>query len=76
MIDWKRKLSSRKLWVAVAALVSGMILLFGGSEDTASRVSGVILQLAAVIGYLLAEGINDYAGIASGSYKGKHESEE
>lgn len=75
-MDWKRKLSSRKFWVAVAALVSGLILLFGGSEDTASRVSGVILELAAVIGYLLAEGINDYAGIATGGYKGKHEGEE
>lgn len=61
-IDWKRKLTSRKLWLAVAAFVSGLILAFGGAESTASTVSGVILQGAAVIGYLLAEGLTDAAG--------------
>ena len=64
-MDWKRKLTSRKLWLAVAAFVSGLILAFGGSETTASSVSGVILQAAAVLGYLLAEGLADAAG-ASG----------
>ena len=34
-MDWKRKLSSRKLWMAVAGLVSGLVLLFGGTEDRA-----------------------------------------
>ena len=59
--DIIRKLTSRKLWVAIAAFVSGLILAFGGSESTASTVSGVILQAAAVIGYLLAEGLTDAA---------------
>lgn len=60
-IDWKRKLTSRKLWVAIAGFVSGLILAFGGDESTAATVSGVILQGAAVIGYLLAEGLTDAA---------------
>lgn len=63
-IDWKRKLTSRKLWVAIAGFVSGLILAFGGTESTAATVSGVILQGAAVIGYLLAEGLADAAGVA------------
>ena len=62
-IDWKRKLTSRKLWVAIAGFVSGLILAFGGTESTAATVSGVILQGAAVIGYLLAEGLADAAHI-------------
>ena len=49
-IDWKRKLSSRKLWLAVAGFISGLILAFGGAESTAANVSGCILQGAAVIG--------------------------
>lgn len=61
-IDWKRKLTSRKLWVAIAGFVSGLILAFGGGESTANTVSGVILQGAAVLGYLLAEGLADAAG--------------
>jgi hypothetical protein len=64
-IDWKRKLSSRKLWLAVAGFISGLILAFGGAESTASTVSGCILQGAAVIGYLLAEGLTDAEGVKS-----------
>lgn len=62
-IDWKRKLSSRKLWIAIAGFVSGLILAFGGSESTAATVSGVILQAAAVFGYLFAEGLADSAHV-------------
>ena len=64
-IDWKRKLSSRKLWLAVAGFISGLILAFGGAESTAATVSGCILQGAAVIGYLLAEGLTDAEGVKS-----------
>ena len=60
-IDWARKLSSRKLWVAIAGFVSGLIMVFGGTETMASTISGVILQGAAVIGYLIAEGLADSA---------------
>lgn len=60
-IDWARKLSSRKLWIAIAGFVSGLIVVFGGTETMASTVSGVILQGAAVLGYLIAEGLADSA---------------
>lgn len=63
-IDWKRKLTSRKWWVSVAALVSGLILAFGGESDTAQTVSGCIMAAAAVIGYTIGE------GLADGSHKG------
>lgn len=57
-----RKLTSRKFWMAVAAFVSGSIVAFTGDEGTAATVSGLILQGAAVLGYLLAEGLTDAAG--------------
>lgn len=59
MINWKRKLTSRKLWVALAGFISGLILAFGGSESQAATIAGVILQGASVIGYLLGEGLAD-----------------
>lgn len=65
-IDWKRKLTSRKLWLAVAAFISGLILAFGGSEGQANMIAGVILQGAAVIGYILGEGLVDAGNKASG----------
>jgi len=62
-IDWQRKLTSRKLWIALAGFVSGLVLAFGGGESTAATVSGCILQGASVIGYLLAEGLTDAAAV-------------
>lgn len=59
--EFARKLTSRKLWVAVAGFISGLIIAFGGTESEAATVSGVILQGASVIGYLLAEGLTDAA---------------
>jgi drug/metabolite transporter (DMT)-like permease len=56
-----RKLTSRKFWMALIGLVSGLILAFGGSATTAETVSGVMLQLASVVGYVLAEGLTDAA---------------
>lgn len=58
-MKWIEKLTSRKLWVAVAAFVSGLIVAFKGDAETAEVVSGIILQGAAVLGYLLAEGLVD-----------------
>ena len=57
--DIIRKLTSRKFWVAIAAFVSGLIAAFGGTEETAVQVAGLIMQGAAVLGYLLAEGLAD-----------------
>lgn len=59
--DIIRKLTSRKLWVAVAGFVSGLIIAFDGDAETAETVSGLILQGASVLGYIIAEGISDAA---------------
>lgn len=58
-IDWKRKLTSRKFWVALAGFVSGLIVAFGGSDGTAETVSGCILSGAAVVAYVIGEGLAD-----------------
>lgn len=60
-IDWKRKLTSRKLWMAIAGFVAGLIVAFGGAQATAETVSGCIMAGASVLGYLLAEGLADSA---------------
>ena len=56
-----RKMTSRKLWVAVAGFVSGLIVAFDGDAATAETISGLILQGASVLGYLIAEGLTDAA---------------
>lgn len=58
-IDWRRKLTSRKLWMAVAGLVSGLVVAFGGGESSAETVSGCIMSAASVIAYIIGEGLAD-----------------
>ena len=60
MIDWKTKLTSRKLWVAVAEFV-GMLLLvvFGVAEETIEKVVALIMSGAGAFAYIIAEGLVD-----------------
>lgn len=58
-IDWTRKLTSRKLWVAVADFVCMMIVACGGTDNQAAQVSALIMGGASVIAYLIAEGLAD-----------------
>jgi len=62
-IDWKRKLTSRKLWLALAGLVSGLVTAFGGSEATATQVTGLILSAASVVAFIVGEGLVDAASM-------------
>lgn len=63
-IDWKRKLTSRKFWVAVAGLVTSTLLIFGVAESEAAQIAGIIMQVATILGYILGEGLTDAANTA------------
>lgn len=58
-IDWARKLTSRKLWIAVAGFISGLIVALNGSAEVAETVSGCIMSGASVIAYIIGEGLAD-----------------
>ena len=62
-IEWKRKLSSRKLWAALAGIVTGLAMVFGLDETTISTVAGAVVSLASVIAYIVTEGKVDAAGV-------------
>lgn len=59
-IDWARKLTSRKLWLALALFVSGLAAHWLGDE-AAAKIAGDIMQGAAVIAYIVGEGLVDAA---------------
>ena len=63
MINWKRKLSSRKFWMAVAAFVTPLLLAFGVTENDAAQVTALIMAGANVLAYILAEGMVDAQGM-------------
>lgn len=69
-IDWKRKLTSRKFWVAVAGLVTGIVLMICGNSETAQTVGGVVMSAASVVAYTVGEGLSDAA------HTGRKEDEE
>lgn len=58
-MDWKRKLTSRKFWLSIAAFVTMLIVYFTGDAEKAERVSALIMAGATVIGYVVAEGLTD-----------------
>ena len=60
-IDWKKKLTSRKLWLAVAGLAVSVVTLVSGNAELAERISAIVLAAASVVGYLIAEGLVDSA---------------
>lgn len=67
-IDWKRKLTSRKFWVAVASFVSMLIIAFGGTETVASQVTAIIMAGATMVAYIIGEGLADAAGARNTDY--------
>lgn len=64
-IDWKRKLTSRKFWVAVCNFVAMLIVALGGTEQVAVQVTGIIMAGATVIAYIISEGLVDAANVGA-----------
>lgn len=62
-VDWKRKLSSRKLWAAVAGIITGLAMVFGLDEGVISNAAGAVVSVASVVAYIMAEGRVDVAGV-------------
>ena len=57
--EMKRKLSSRKLWVAIAGFVCALGALFGVSESVSAQISSVITAGGVAVAYILGESIVD-----------------
>lgn len=75
-IDWVKKLTSRKLWTAVASFVSLMILAFGGTDNMASQVVAIIMAGATVIAYIVGEGLVDAASAEGAETETEEEKED
>ena len=58
-IDWKRKLTSRKMWTAIVNFVTMLIIAFGVAEETATQIGAIIMAGAGMIAYIIGEGMID-----------------
>lgn len=63
-MNWKQKLSSRKLWAAVVGVVMGVAMAFGLDEGTISTVAGAVTSLVSIIIYIITEGKIDAAAVS------------
>ena len=60
-MDWKRKLTSRKLWAAVVSFVALLVVALGGTEAQATQITALIMAGATVVAYIVGEGLVDAA---------------
>ena len=66
--DIIRKLTSRKFWVAVCEFVTMLIIALNGTQDEATKITALIMAGAAVLAYILGEGLIDAASARSDMY--------
>ncbi len=59
----KRKLSSRKFWVAISGIATGVLMMFGFADTSVDVIAGAIVTVGSTIGYMVAEGKADAANI-------------
>lgn len=62
MINWKAKLTSRKLWMAIVDFVSMFLVAFGVAEDTVTQVAALIMGGAGLVAYIIADGLASSGG--------------
>ena len=56
MSEFLRKLSSRKLWMAIAGIATGVAMALGVEATDVSTVAGAITALVSVVTYIVTEG--------------------
>ena len=62
-IDWRRKLTSRKFWVAVIGFVTAVMVALHIDKMTAEQVAAIISAMGTLVAYIIGEGLTDAAHI-------------
>lgn len=60
-VNWKQKLTSRKLWAAVVGVVVGLAAAFGIEENDYAQIVGVVGSMVSVMSYIFGESAVDAA---------------
>lgn len=58
-MDLKRKLTSRKFWLALIGFITPILVLYKIPQETITQVTSIIMAGATLIAYILAEGFSD-----------------
>ncbi len=60
-VDWKSKLTSRKFWMALAGLITGIVGFIKNPTTDAEAITSLILAIGSIFAYCIGEGLVDAA---------------
>lgn len=63
MINWKRKLTSRKFWAAVIGFATAIVTVFKIDCISAEQVQLLLGAMATLVAYIFGEGLSDVAAV-------------
>lgn len=64
-VNWTQKLTSRKFWAAIVAVIVSLCVLFGVPNVTQEQITALVMAVGGLIAYILGEGFVDAARIKS-----------
>lgn len=70
MKDWMKKVLSRKFWMAVAGVATGVAMVLGGDATEIQTVAGTVTALVSTVTYIFVEGGVDRAALGQGKQDG------
>lgn len=56
MSNFNRKLTSRKLWMAIAGVATGIALALGADASEIQTITGAVTALISAVAYIITEG--------------------
>lgn len=57
------KLTSRKLWMAIAGVATGIAMALGADANEIGTVAGAVMALISIVTYIVVEGKVDAEGV-------------
>lgn len=63
MSNFLRKLTSRKLWMAIAGIATGIAMVLGVEANDVATVAGAVTAIVSVVTYIAVEGKIDAEGV-------------
>ena len=60
-INWKQKLTSRKFWAAIVAVIVSLCVLIGVPNVTQEQITALVMAVGGLIAYIRGEGCVDAA---------------
>ncbi|MBR2132593.1 MAG: hypothetical protein IJ955_08725 [Oscillospiraceae bacterium] len=59
------KLTSRKLWMSIAGVATGVAMILGAQGSEISDIAGAVTAMVSIVTYIVTEGKVDAAGVAA-----------